>query len=434
MKTIVPLLIALVFALGGCERPPDESAGNIPGPAYRWGTVSGRTITVRGNRDDLNRPYMRGAFERYTALTGNTIRLEGYTHSELAQNLPESFVDRIRPRPDILLSFGGVNIENLNPDDNFYDFTQAPWVDDLTDTAINQTIMHGRVIGLPYWEASVSGMLYNKELFRRFGLDPPRTQREFLDVCEALRRKGVTPVYLPFAEITMLLYQFPMDAVVRDGAVLAALNAENLSYADIPAMRTIVSWYKLMADRGYFGNNYEHNDWAGMDAAMKNETHAIMPCWDTWLYTDFTGDPSRFGLMPAFMGVPAEGTYEGPNLALLLANKNSPNLDAALDLITFIADPYNYNVTLAGIYTAPVFKNQIGSLSTPQYTEAEPHIEKLFHDSTAWLRVRGFSQLDAVYIQRHMRDPGYNVEDCLNDMDAARRSRMSGIPAPDGSP
>lgn len=418
------LAVVCLSGLTACrEEDPTHRAGAFDKPQYSWGTVTGRTITIQGNTVDLNRPYLLRTFKRYEALTGNTIRLKPSSHQALAAELPAVFTRGEGERPDVLLSYGGANIENLDPDANFYDFTLAPWVDDLTDTALNQTIYHGKVLGLPYWEASVSGTLYNKDVFRRHGLAEPRTQDEFFAVCDALLRNGVIPLYIPWTEPSMMLYQFPMDSVVRDDRVLEALNEGTLSYADIPAMRNIVSWYRTMAERGYFGRDYEHNDWTGMDEAMRSGRYAMLLAWDTWLYTDFTGAPSRFGLMPAFMGVPEEGTFEGPNLALLLVDKKGPNLDAALDLVTFLADPYNYNETFAGLYTAPVFKNQVGSLTTPQYIESEQRIEKLFHDSTAWLRVRGFSQLDAVYIQKHVQDAAYTVEHCLKDMDAARRKR-----------
>ena len=427
--------LLITLSLPGCEDAPSEKMTEaFPAPVYRWGTVRDRTLVLWGNRDDLQRPYLTSAFDRYREMTGNTVRIESFSHQELAERLEAAFSGGgTAEQPDLLLSFGGVNIEHLDPDAHFYDFTAAPWVDDLTDTALNQTLFNGKVIGLPYWEASVSGILYNKDLFRQYGIDVPRTQRAFLDACEKLLRQGVTPVYLPFAEPTMLLYQFPMDSILRDQRVLDALNEGRLNYAELPGMGDIVDWYRTMAERGYFGNAYANNGWDGMAPAMRGGRYAMMICWDTWLYTDFTGDPSRFGIMPAFMGVPEQGTFEGPNLALLIANRHSPRLDAAVDLVTFMADPYNYNVTLAGLYTAPVFKNQIGSVSTPQYIEKQQEIEQLFCDSTAWTRVRGFSQADAAYIQRHMLEPGYDTEACLRDMDASRINRAGPPPVPDAA-
>lgn len=426
-------VLVLLVCIPNTRGIPSKMTEAFPVPVYQWGRVRGQTLVLWGNRDDLKRPYLCKALERYREKTGNTVRIVALSHSELRKKLQAAFGgdggDGGTEQPDLLLSFGGVNIEPLDPDRHFYDFSAAPWVDDLTDTALNQTIFNGKVIGLPYWEASVSGILYNKDLFTRYGIDVPRTQQAFLEACEKLLRNGITPIYLPFAEPTMLLYQFPMDSLLKDHRVLNALNNGTLNYSDLPGMGRIVDWYRMMADKGYFGSDYTRNGWDGMDPAMRGGRYAMMICWDTWLYTDFTGDPSRFGIMPAFMGVIEWGSFEGPNLALLMANKHSPRLTAAIDFVTFLADPYNYNVTLAGLYTAPVFKNQIGSISTPQYIENQREIEKLYCDSTAWTRIRGFSQADATYIQRHMRDPAYTTKTCLQDMDASRlRKARQGTP------
>lgn len=415
-------LSSIVF-LSACSKQNNQTIQPlISKPQYEWGNVSGRTITVWGDKDDLSRPYITRAFENYQNQTNNIIVTRPLSKEDLDKLVPETFASDTTERPDILLSYGGTNVETLNPSENFYDFTNAPWINDLTDVALNQAIFNGRVIGSPYGEASVSGTLYNKAIFKKYDIEIPKTQEEFLQVCEILLKNGVTPMYLPYAEITMLLYQFPMDSFLKDRKILNGLNDGSLSYADIPEMKKIVQWYKTMADKGYFGENYTANNWDGMDAAMKDGEYAMMLCWDTWIYTSYTGNPDNLGLMPAFMGTPENGCFEGANIILLLANKKSSQLDAALDLITYMVDPYNYNVNYSGIYTAPVFNLQTGSITTPQYMEAERLIDKFFYDSTAWSRVRGFSQIDASYIQKYMSGES-SMEECLNGMNDMRIKR-----------
>lgn len=417
---------ALCLFLCGCAQKPEDvtPAPSIEEPYYEWGAASGHTITVWGRSEDLGRVYITRAFQRYEELTGNTVQVESRSSDQLEDDVCAALRSKANG-PDLILGFGGANIDAFDPDSNFYDFSDAEWVDDLTDTSINQTIYHGKVIGLPYWEVSVSGTLYNKSIFNQLGINPPKNQEEFMEVCRTLYENGINPLYLPSATPTMLLYQFPMDPVVRNGDTLEALNTNQIGYMDIPEMKEIIEWYRTMAREGYLGENYMQNNWDGMEHAMSSGEYAMMLCWDTWLYTDFGGDASEFGLMPAFIGFPEQGIFEGPNLSMLMVNKNSPQADAALDLITFMADPYNYNEAFKGIYTAPVFKRQMNSISTPQYVETARWIEENYSDSIAWLRIKGFSQSDATCILRYMEEADYTAEECLKDMDALRLGRMA---------
>lgn len=433
MKKLYLLMVMICLALlslTGCSGKKDKTVSERPPSAafseaqYDWDKGPQKTLEIWSQGPELQRSYMVKAFQRYRDLTGNDIKIVEIPQGQFEAKTAEAFATGT-DTPDLILSYGGSNIDAYDPDRNFYDFIDAPWVDDLTDTSINQTIYHGRIIGLPHWEASVSGTLYNKEIFDTYNLEIPKTQEEFKKVCKTLQDNGVTPLYLPAKEITMLLYQFPLDILVADPDILNGLNDGTLQYADIPEMKQIVDWYRSMAQEGYFGADYQNNDWAGMDDAMNSGTYAMMLGWDTWLYTDFDGDPEKFGLMPAFMGVPEEGTFEGPNLGMLMVNKNSPNLDSALNFITFMADPYNYNPAFDGIFTAPVFKQQIASISTPQYIEAERLIERNFSDSIAWLRIKGFSQMDASCILDYMKgNADMTAEQCLKEMDALRNSRI----------
>lgn len=427
MKRFCICISLLTFILTGCTYNSTQTttpSNPYTSPVYSWDDITGETITIWNKAHELERPYIQAAFARYEKITGNKIEIVDVPAEEFVSRTSKALTQK-DSGIDILASYGGANLNYLNPEQNFYDFTHADWVSDLNLSALNQTIFNGKVMGLPYWESSISGTLYNKKIFDKYKLEVPTNQKEFLEVCEALYQRGVTPVYLPYKEITMLLYQFPMDAIVDDSNILNALNEGTLNYTDIPEMELIVEWYKTMGDKGYFGTDYSENDWDGMDNAMKSEEYAMMLCWDTWLYTNFTGEPDDFGIMPAFMGYPEEGTFEGPNMSLFLVNKNSPKVQAAYNLIMFLADPYNYNITFEGMYTAPIFRNQVASVSTPQYAQSELLVQRYLKDSTAWLRINGFMQVDAKYIQKYMEstDNSYTVQDCLMEMDATRKSR-----------
>lgn len=428
MKHRITLIVmsALLVFLSACSSVTVDSLQqkSFSEPQYSWGLIEGETLEVWGISPDLERSYVQKAFARYEELTGNHLKVTQYAKDEINECMQEA-MNGERELPDIFVTYGGTSMDAYDPDEHFYDFSDAVWVKDLTSASINQTVYHGRIIGLPFWEASTSGTLYNKEIFDRYGLSIPTTQVEFMEVCEALLKEGITPMYIPAKEISMMLYQFPLDSIVEDSNVLNQLNNGEIGYQDLPKMKLILSWYKTMAEKGYFGKTYLEDDWAGMSEALESEEYAMLLCWDTWLYTDFKGDPSKFGLFPAFMGVPEKGTFEGPNLNLFTVNKDSKKLDAALDFITFLADPYNYNYAFEGILTAPVFKKQVDSVSTPQYLENERLIEKLYHDSIAWLRICGFSQMDAIYIYEYIKpDSTLRADEVLKQMDKLRRTRI----------
>ncbi|WP_260115369.1 ABC transporter substrate-binding protein [Paenibacillus hexagrammi] len=77
----------------------------------------------------------------------------------------------------------------------FSDFSGDPSVKNIMPTYIDTVralSSSGQINGIPY-SANVNGILYNKALFRQFGLQIPKTWPELISLAESIREKKQTP-------------------------------------------------------------------------------------------------------------------------------------------------------------------------------------------------------------------------------------------------
>ncbi|HEY8343761.1 MAG TPA: extracellular solute-binding protein [Bacillota bacterium] len=82
-----------------------------------------------------------------------------------------------------------------------FEFAKAGWLVDLTDEPVlakvaagakNAVTYNGRIYALPMDMAGI-GIIYNKDIFAKYGLAPPTTFRELRAVCSTLKKNGVVP-------------------------------------------------------------------------------------------------------------------------------------------------------------------------------------------------------------------------------------------------
>lgn len=383
----------------------------------------GVTLTLYGNADDAAKPYMKKIFQLYEEKTGNKIDVQGLDASNFESVCLTKF--QTGDIPDILMHFGGYSLDAYNPAENFVDFTDAGWVDDIADTSKAQTMRDGVVYGLPFWESSVSGCFYNKEIFEEQGIKVPTTQAEFDDACQKLLDAGIQPIYMAAADSWPLLYQFGMDPIFADGELLEKINSNQTTYSDIPEMTSLLEWYKTSAEKGYFGKDYSTDTWDYSSEVLGTGEAAMIFCWDTWFDTDYDSESydytsEDFGLMPIFMGTAEEGTYEGGNNSLLLVNKNGDKKDAAIEFVNFCADPENYNQAFDGVATTPTFKGMTTNKLSSQYKGAEESIAKVGNPSIANPEIIGFSQNDGGKCIQELLVGNIDVKECLKLMDEER--------------
>ena len=402
---LLVILCLLVGALVGCDPTLDNDALNI-----------------LGKKSDLAKPYMTKIFDLYrqTGKKINVIAVEDEEYETTALKMLKK-----GKMADVFLHFHNADLEMFDAKNNFLTLNDQQWMEDVTDSAKAYcTDADGDMLGLPYWESSVSGCYYNKKIFDSLGLESAKTQEQFDNLCDLLVRRGITPICWPANGCSWMI-QFGMDPIFADDPeLLEKLNSNEITYADIPAMTDMLRWIDEAEHNGWFGKDSLKKGWNEISPTLNSGEAAMTFIWDTWFYTDFVDGKytkEDFALMPVFMNTADGGTYEGGNLNMMMVNKNSPRMEQALEFLQFCATPANYNVAFEGISTVSVFKGQNTNIQSQMVTDAAASIAAHERVSTASTKIIGYSATKAADAVHAMFAGGhFNAAQCLKQMDSDR--------------
>lgn len=383
----------------------------------------GVTLTLLGSANDINKPYLEKIFAMYEEATGNKIEIQGIDTDNFDNIALTKF--QTGDVPDVFMTFGGQELDQYNSVKTFVDLSDSAWVEDVNDMVISQVTRDGHVYGLPYGEASVSGCLYNKRIFEELNLEVPKTQAEFDEVCQKLSDEGIQPIYMGIKDAWPMFYQFGMDPIFADAELLEKINTNQITYAEIPEMRSLLEWFKNTGDNGYFGKAYMTDTWDYYVEVLGTGEAAMAFLWDTWLYQNYDSESydytaEDFGIMPIYMGTTEKGTFEGPNASVFTVPKEAKHMDEAMELITFMANPDNYNVAYEGVATTPIFNSMTTIDTTPQYEESKDWIDEVGNPSIAVTEILGYSNTEGAKCIQELLVGNIDVDECLKRMDESR--------------
>jgi raffinose/stachyose/melibiose transport system substrate-binding protein len=97
---------------------------------------------------------------------------------------------------------------------------------DIATLAEQYAVYPGRTSVLPY-SLAAAGVIYNKRIFADHGLPVPTTWTEFVDVCTALQKAGVTPIYATDRDPWTLwqgIFDYSVGSLVDTGAFFRRMN------------------------------------------------------------------------------------------------------------------------------------------------------------------------------------------------------------------
>ena len=195
--------------------------------------------------------------------------------------------------PDMYSSWsGGPMYEYIDsgfaqPIDDLLD--QSDIKDKLLDAAIEQGSYKGHVYAIPYMNVVLAGIFYNKDMFKQYGLEEPKTLADLENICATLKENGITPFALANASKWTGSMYF-MSLAARYGGLEPFQNAVagTGKFTDdcfIKAGEKIQEW----VNNGYFpdGVNSLSEDDGQAKQLMYQETAGMLLCgsWYTGMST-----------------------------------------------------------------------------------------------------------------------------------------------------
>jgi ABC-type glycerol-3-phosphate transport system substrate-binding protein len=210
-----------------------------------------------------------------------------------------------------------------------------------------------------------SGFYYDKAVFEQYGLQPPTTWDEFVQVCETLWLNGVVPLSIsgedPFMGSLWLDY---LNLRLNGPDVHRQLVAGEIPFTD-PRIRSVFELWASLVEKGYFSDAAAGMDTQEALAAVVQKDNLLGP------------KPAMILSGPAFLGelsperraelgffpFPVMDVSQSPAEAVMsigyMVPSTAPQRDAALDFVAYLASEEGRNVlttdVVAGGLYAPAF-------------------------------------------------------------------------------
>ncbi len=246
--------------------------------------------------------------------------------------------------PDVFSYWAGARVQfivdsnALHPIDDMWN---SAGLDSVVAKSVadSATLYNGNRYLVPF-NYHYSGMFYNKTVFADAGIDePPTDWGGFLELCETLSSKGVTPIAL--GSMNRWPAQFWFDYLLLRTAgpdYRARLMAGDASYDD-PEVHAAMNMWKDLVDAGHFAENANAASWtdASDKVARGDAAMTLMGTWITGYWNGLglvPGDDYDFFPFPAVAAGMAEASV-GPVDGLVMA-ANAGNVDGAKAFLEFM--------------------------------------------------------------------------------------------------
>lgn len=139
--------------------------------------------------------------------------------------------------PDIIGIGGDSNYSNFLDADLFLDISELEELEQVKKSYLQmdkelEFVPQEGAYALPY-AANAAGVLYNKEMFQKYGCEIPETWEEFMTLCNEIQSCGIQPLYFGFKDTWTCLAPWNALAVgLADSDICSQVNREETTFKE----------------------------------------------------------------------------------------------------------------------------------------------------------------------------------------------------------
>jgi raffinose/stachyose/melibiose transport system substrate-binding protein len=245
---------------------------------------------------------------------------------------------------DVFVYLAGSLFQALKPESQLTPVTDEAWVENL-DEAYRPTVsVNDQVYGAPFGSAFGGGILYNKKVYEKLGLEIPQTWDEFMANNAKVKTAGIDPVIQSYGEtwtsqLFVLADYHNVAAQVPDWD--KQYTANQVKYSQEPA----VEGFKHLEEvnkAGYLNKNFASVKFPPALSMLANGKGAHYPALTIIVPNLETSDPDKiddvgFFAQPAQSADDTDLTLWLPLAAYIPKSTEGAKLDAAKKFLSFIA-------------------------------------------------------------------------------------------------
>jgi len=252
---LVALAAASTLFAAGC------SAGSLGSSSGQGGGSAGAvTITWLTGSTDTEVASVKAVIEAFQAANpGITVKTDTRPGGSDGDNLVKTRLST-GEMADVFTYNNGSLLAALKPAQNLTPLDDQPWANQLDKTFKDSTTVDGKLYGGPWGSAQGGAVLYNIPVYKKLGLEIPKTWDDFMKNNEAIKKAGgVAPVEQTYGEtwtsqLFVLGDYHNVEAQVPDFA--AKYTAGEMKYATTPAALAGFQHIQQVHEAGYFNKDF----------------------------------------------------------------------------------------------------------------------------------------------------------------------------------